>query len=1017
MVCNSLTLVTVLASALTLQSCCGQTVLKAYFNMAGVQGEVELTKDPSSSDAIAKFNLNQGIYNYQFNKYFMNYDTTDKCASSGEGTGKGGSGTNGGSGVVQTEQIPVALSGLNSVEGATLQVTSSTDPSFKACATLMSTTKYETAVATFEDKVYGNVYFRKAVDSGNTIIYSDLYFGDSTKTKTGYKWRIQQDCLKGGSLFNPNSSLGSGCSNTDHTKCIIGDLTSKLGTVNVGSVKASANKRYLDANLPLLSANSVVGSHLVLLDDNNDVFYCTTITSVPARSLVAAFSRDGVKGHISFQQSSMFDRTRIEVSLMNLQSKASGYHVHKFPVPQRVNKDQGMCSGALVSGHFNPYSIDISGSPPSGTGTNDKYEIGDVSGKFGTLAGKDNVTMTYNDWNMPLFGKNSIAFRSLVIHKGDGSRWICANIEDVDAVKTAMATFTYPFIGYAILKQPLKSSRQETSIFIELNTADGTTTSSSYKWQINKNMAGADWNADTSRCASTGNIFNPDNSTVTGTQYDAQCQMNDPVRCVKGDLTKKHGQISVRSADNTAAEHSISDQYLPLYGSMGIIGRSIVIFGDNGIMACATIYEVRERVAVVNSWSKGVTGSIKFSQSSGVVEGKTTIKNDLQNLANTAAKYHVHTFGILPGASSSCSAASVAGHFNPFDIDTATDPEPTVGTVDQYEVGDISGKFGKLSGVSSNDEHFDTNMNLFGPQSIIGRSVVLHKASDGSRWSCGNIVEDISLTGGTLFQAKAEFDTNVRGYVTLSQYVYPDNSMSDTSVEVDLVYSDGSASTPDHNWHVHVKGVDGDDQATTGRCQSTGGHFNPFKVNLQTGYSECGATNPLRCEVGDQSNKLGTYTIGSGRMFTTDVYLPLSGMYSVIGKAVVFHEKNKGAGRIACATLMPVGTPTPLKLSIVTPANIDRAQISRTIAQEMQISEWNVMIMALTSTKEGCTDLQVYFLGMDAQKYKSKSMTMAASGDFSIAKPSKCSLTGGSDRITFTFYLLAFLTVVARYSL
>ncbi|KAK6174544.1 hypothetical protein SNE40_017798 [Patella caerulea] len=1004
-------------AALTLQSCCGQTVLKAHFNMAGVQGEVELTKDPSSSDAIAKFNLDQQVYNYQFNKYFMNYDTTNKCASSGEGMGVSGSGTNGGSDVVQTERIAVALSGLNSVEGATLQITKSSDPNFKACATVVSTAKYETAVATFEDNVYGNVYFRKAVDSGNTIIYSDLYFGDSTKTQTSYKWRMQQDCSKGGAVFNPTSSSGSGCTNTDHAKCIIGDLTSKLGTVNVGSVKASAKERYLDANLPLLSANSVVGSHLVLLDDNNDVVYCTAITSVPARSLVAAFSRDGVKGHISFQQSSMFESTRIEVSLMNLQSKASGYHIHKFPVPQRVTKDQAMCSGALVSGHFNPYSIDISGSPPSGTGTNDKYEIGDLSGKFGTLAGKDNVTMTYNDWNMPLFGKRNIAFRSLVIHRVDGSRWICTNIEDVDAVKTAMATFTYPFIGYAILKQPLKSSRQDTSIFIELNTADGTTTSTSYKWQINKNMAGADWNADTSRCASTGYIFNPDNSTGTGAQYDAQCQMSDPVRCVKGDLAKKHGQISVRSADNTAAEHILSDQYLPLYGPMGIIGRSIVILGDNGMMACATIYEVRERVAVVNSWSKGVTGSIKFSQSSGVVEVKTTIKNDLQNLANTAANYHVHTFGISPGASSSCSAASVAGHFNPFDIDTATDPEPTVGTVDQYEVGDISGKFGKLSGVSSNAEHFDTNMNLYGTQSIIGRSVVLHKASDGSRWSCGNIVEDTSLTGGTMLQVKAVFDTNVRGYVTLSQYVYPDNSFSDTSVEVDLVYSNGSASTPDHNWHVHAYGVYGDDQAITGRCQSTGGHFNPFKVNLQTGYSECGATNPLRCEVGDQSSKLGTYTIGSGRMLSTDVYLPLSGRYSVIGKAVVFHEKNKGAGRIACATLMPVGTPAPLKLSIVTPANVDRVQISRTIAQELQIGEWNVMTMTLASTKEGCTELQVYFLGLNAQKHKNKSVTMAAAGDLSIAKPSKCSLSGGSDRITSTFYLLAFLTVVARYFL
>ena len=46
---------------------------------------------------------------------------------------------------------------------------------------------------------------------------------------------------------------------------------------------------------------------------------------------------------------------------------------------------------------------------------------------------------------------------------------------------------------------------------------------------------------------------------------------------------------------------------------------------------------------------------------------------------------------------------------------------------------------------------------------------------------------------------------------------------------------------------------------------------------VQNNYAECRMPNPLRCELGDQSNKLGTYDMNSGPMVATDVYLPLSG--------------------------------------------------------------------------------------------------------------------------------------------
>lgn len=60
-----------------------------------------------------------------------------------------------------------------------------------------------------------------------------------------------------------------------------------------------------------------------------------------------------------------------------------------------------------------------------------------------------------------------------------------------------------------------------------------------------------------------------------------------------------------------------------------------------------------------------------------------------------------------------------------------------------------------------------------------------------------------------------------------------------------------------------------------------------YKLLLfQNGYDECSPLNHLRCELGDQSSKLGRYDIGSGRKFYTDMYLPLVGTYG--GKYLVF---------------------------------------------------------------------------------------------------------------------------------
>jgi hypothetical protein len=57
-----------------------------------------------------------------------------------------------------------------------------------------------------------------------------------------------------------------------------------------------------------------------------------------------------------------------------------------------------------------------------------------------------------------------------------------------------------------------------------------------------------------------------------------------------------------------------------------------------------------------------------------------------------------------------------------------------------YELGDLSGKFGMLSGLKNlENDVTDTTLPLFGPYSVLGRGLVIHLALDGSRWVCTNV--------------------------------------------------------------------------------------------------------------------------------------------------------------------------------------------------------------------------------------------------------------------------------------
>ena len=142
----------------------------------------------------------------------------------------------------------------------------------------------------------------------------------------------------------------------------------------------------------------------------------------------ATFRDLGVLGTIEFTQASPSDPVETCIDLHDLRGQAGGLHVHELPVTQEARASGEACSA--TGGHFNPFNVDAKLGPAAGEGSDDEYEVGDLSGKYGSLAGMEERSECFTDTNLSLFGENSIVDRSVVIHKSlGGDRWVCANIE------------------------------------------------------------------------------------------------------------------------------------------------------------------------------------------------------------------------------------------------------------------------------------------------------------------------------------------------------------------------------------------------------------------------------------------------------------------------------------------------------------------------------------------------------------------------------------------------------------
>ncbi|XP_017780045.1 PREDICTED: uncharacterized protein LOC108565217 [Nicrophorus vespilloides] len=790
----------------------------------------------------------------------------------------------------------------------------------------------------------------------------------------------------------------------------IGDIDTRIGKIKIST---DYNKRrfkqlFRDDKLDLLPSDLNGPQRrlfLVIFENKHpDSFLaCAKIRYDHPIVTKVLIQSGGINGDIVMKQHNRFEPTFLNFNITTARgdletrvvygSSVASFWIHELPMSPAKTVGQTGNPCLTTKFIFNPHKININEVPPNGYGTQDQYAIGDLSGKLlrrnnesQLVHGSQELIGKYWDVFLPLIGKDSVVHRSLVIYKNTqypdsditSEPWICGsvlryedNLKYQKQIFTAQVIFRYPLVGRILFRQPKGEPWVDTTMLVEyLVHADGSTLNNSmdHRWAIHVNPPGKDFYNWTARCLSAGPIFNPYKVDFKNETPSEGCSLDTIGVCRMGDLSTRQGTLDIAGKivdSDRITRKLITDQNLPLTGFNKIIGKSFVMYDDFGPkargerLACSIIGGVYRRKAVAKDWFANgdnltVSGKLEFYQQTEY--DITNVEVELDGLLDNSG-YHIHVTPVEENLAFPCEGSTLYDHWNPSKVDPATSPRHYQGTTDQYEMGDLSGKFGTLDNQTMYTKDYnDTILPLFGPRSILGRSVIIHKRDKNRRWACSTIERGYSPSEARELRAIASFhhpDGFAYGYMKMTQLVYNDGSMSDTIIEVKLRHpgKNDRNMTRDHNWAIFVNpvGVDAAVKTQNTRCVAGGYVWNPYYTQLADPLNEdlyrqeCGPENPLRCHVGDMSGRLGTIDIGLKRKVFTDSNFPLEGPVTAMGRSIVIMSPNKQPQRYACANI-------EADYNIIKYANIEKpprfvlAQFIEDVRRVMGIPEWMLTV-------------------------------------------------------------------------
>lgn len=581
---------------------------------------------------------------------------------------------------------------------------------------------------------------------------------------------------------------------------------------------------------------------------------------------IARFDVDGIKGEITFDKSDPSSSTNITVSLQGL-SSAAGWKITSGFL--NGNGDNN-CSPSNIGSVYNPLQIPVD-SNCNLQNQRTTCVVGNLTDRYGFIPISGQVKIQ-GDTLIELNGNQSIAGRTLTIQVNN--KWLCAPLIPSGDIITMSSRLEGQIQGRILFRQVRStSSLGTTTIFLNLAALHSYEKVTIYNWQIR-------------------------NTCNLSTTYSPN-----------GDLTAKHSTLNINPI-STNNKFLKNDADLPLTGGRSIEGKYLVLFTrDNGaVKSCGKITPIVTKSVEAIFNAQGVSGSIRLVQNSELDPVRFHIL--LNNLNNQATTYGIYQYPVGIKLSSTDNPCRRLGKlYNPSYVNG--DPQNSINLI---PIGDLSGKYGNLTNqLEINQSYTNYRLQLFGPMSVIGRSIAVQLSSQNPTWICSTI----NYPKQSMIRARVRLLFPIAGEIIFTQY--GSDPHSDTSIYVSVSQSGRHIPSVNHNWHVHTIGRLTDMMSTSRRCASAAGHYNPSIVNISASdYKARCKANHLLCELGDLSTRQGAINISDhvNRFFFTDINTPLSGKYSILDRSVVIHDKQFGGSRLACnkvLQLLPSNATADLK--------------------------------------------------------------------------------------------------------
>jgi len=504
-----------------------------------------------------------------------------------------------------------------------------------------------TAVASFRYKpLLGHIYFRQVSNdfSSTTSVYHSFTHYDGSST-ADHKYHVhinsikfgqgKVDCKTTGGHYNPlNQDLGDSyklwCNPKNPAKCEIGDLTGKHSKLSFDGV----SQKFTHENfLPLSGPNSIVGRSVVIHDKNSggSRISCADIVLVSPITLVSKQPWEGRSdatvedlGKIKLTQSSQWEDTKVTLEKDELKDEKLNIHGRKklrysiynqlFQNFTHWTNESNICSNKIISQVYNPLNVLETDQSPE---TQEMFALGEIS-KKSVQTGVDYIINLHDD-------QLSVAGRAVKINFKD-SKSYCTNLEfetENSFILEALAIFKNDQLkGFIEFKQQVSTNgyKSSTTVSVQLGLSNSSKISTGHKYHVHLNAV-----ENENSCDGIEGHYDP--FEVKGDDYETKCSQNSTQFCEVGDLSKKHGLVTINDEFDW---QFYNDKNLPLSGPNTIIGRSIRIHAKGEVTDhCATILPPIDKTFTIC-----FQDSISF------------IHNDF--IDSVAAKLKINKFRVIP---------------------------------------------------------------------------------------------------------------------------------------------------------------------------------------------------------------------------------------------------------------------------------------------------------------------------------------------------------------------------------